>query len=244
MNCPDKRDSIRETTCRQILDEYRRREREIAPDLYAPWNITEMFFRDRRRRLAAEMLRQAGVFPQSEDRCLEVGYGQLGWLADLIGWGVPSSHLHGMELDARRAEIARERLPSADLRIGDATDMPWDEGTFHLVIASTVFTSVLDPRVRKMLAREITRVLAPGGAFLCYDFAVNNPSNPNVRKLTRRELATLFPDLRGQMRSVTLAPPVARRVAPQCWWLATILEILPFLRTHLMAVLVKPKQTF
>ena len=239
VNSPEAPDSVRDASNQQILDAYRRRESEVAADLYAPWHMGEVFRHERRRRLAADMLHRTGVFPKPEDHCLEVGHGTLGWLADLIGWGVPSGHLHGIELDARSAEVARTRLPSADLRIGDATEMPWTEETFHLVIASTVFSSILDPRMRKMLAREITRVLAPGGALLCYDFAMNNPRNPNVRKLTRRELAELFPDLHGQVRSLTLAPPIARLIAPRCWWLATILEMIPFLRTHLLAVLIK-----
>jgi len=241
VNCPDKLDAIRVAAREQILGEYRHRESDADAKRYAPWHLGEVFRHQRRRRLAAEMLHRAGVFPQEGHHCLEVGYGTLGRLAELIDWGVPLDHLHGIELDARQAEIARKRLPTADLRIGDATDMPWREGTFHLVIVSTVFSSIFDRRVRRLLAEEITRVLAPGGALLCYDFAVNNPRNPGVRKLTRRELAELFPDLHGRVRSLTLAPPIARLIAPRCWWLATILETIPFLRTHLLAVLIKQR---
>jgi hypothetical protein len=105
------------------------------------------------------------------------------------------------------------------------------------LIASTLFTSILDPEVRRRVAGEIVRVLAPGGALLWYDFAVNNPANPNVRRVTRRELARLFPSLSGPIRSVTLLPILARAVAPRCWTIATLLEAIPFLRTHLVAVL-------
>ncbi|MCL4855352.1 MAG: hypothetical protein KJZ78_28650, partial [Bryobacteraceae bacterium] len=73
----------------RVLQEYRRREKEVAPSLYAPWNTAEMFFREHRRRIAVGMLHRASVFPGPEDQCLEVGYGRVGWLADLIGWGVP-----------------------------------------------------------------------------------------------------------------------------------------------------------
>ena len=64
------------------------------------------------------MLHRAGVFPQPHHHCLEVGYGTLGRLAELIDWGVPLDHLHGIELDAQQAAVARRRLPSADLRVG------------------------------------------------------------------------------------------------------------------------------
>ncbi len=138
-----------------------------------------------------------------------------------------------------RAAEARLRFPSADLRIGDATRLPWPNGRFPLVIASTVFSSILDPVVRRMVASEINRVLAPGGALLWYDLRVNNAANPHVRKVGRPELLRLFPGLKGEIRSVTLAPPVGRAVIPASWLLAELLEMIPVLRTHLLAVMVK-----
>jgi ubiquinone/menaquinone biosynthesis C-methylase UbiE len=209
----------------------------VPRDLYAPWQPAEAFFRSERKRIAARFLRQVGAFPRRGEACLEVGYGSLGWLADLLSWGLCQADLHGVELDADRAAVAREALPAADLRVGDASELPWPDGTFRLVIASTLFTSILDPEMRWGIAGEIVRVLAPGGALLWYDFAFDNPRNPNVRRVTRRELAALFPSLRGPVRSVTLAPFLARAVAPWSWTVATVLEAIPFLRTHLVAVL-------
>jgi hypothetical protein len=107
------------------------------------------------------------------------------------------------------------------------------------VIASTTFSSILDPGVRRLVAGEAARVLAPGGAVLWYDLRVNNPSNPNVRRVERHELAGLFPGLTGPIRTATLAPPLARRLLPGAEILARVLEAVPFLRTHLIAVLVK-----
>ncbi len=225
---------------RRMLAEYRRREKTIRPERYSPWETSEMFMRTGRRRLAAFLLNEAGVCPGPGDPCLEVGFGSLGWLGDLLCWGVRETDLHGIELDAVRAGRAKEILPRADLRVGDATELPWDSNTFRLVIASTVFTSILDPSVRRLVAGEITRVLRRDGALLWYDFAVNNPANPHVRRVGRKELRQLFPQLRGKTRSATLAPPLARRIAPRSWLMATLLETIPFLRTHLMAVLVKP----
>ena len=224
----------------RIQVEYQRRTEELDADRYAPWQPAEVFTRNERKRAAVRMLREAGVFPKAGDACLEIGFGTLGWLADLISWGVRATDLHGMELDPARAERARAILPGADLQVGDACRLPWDADYFRLVVASTVFTSILDARVRSLLAEEATRVLAPGGAIVWYDFAVNNPSNPHVRKVGRRELGSLFPRLHGKVRSLTLAPPLARLVAPRSWLFATCLEAIPLLRTHLMAVLIKP----
>jgi ubiquinone/menaquinone biosynthesis C-methylase UbiE len=188
---------------------------------------------------AATILRRCGSFPSAGDHCLEVGFGRLGWLGELISWGVPETNLHGIELDEVRVKSAKELLPLADLRVGDATKLPWDDGAFRLVIASTVFTSVLDPSVRQLLAKEILRVLPIGGALLWYDFAINNPGNSNVRKVDRSELRSLFPQSRRIIKSITLAPPLARFIAPRSWALANMLEAIPFLRTHLIGVLIK-----
>jgi ubiquinone/menaquinone biosynthesis C-methylase UbiE len=221
---------------RRIAEEDRRRDADLA-ERYAPWQPGEIFMKSSRRRHAARLLKQSGTFPRAGDRCLEIGYGRVGWLADLLSWGLREADLHGVELDSDRAAVAREAFPAADLRVGDASELPWPDGSFRLVIASTVFTSILDRHMRRKVASEIVRVLAPGGALLWYDFAVDNPRNPNVRRVTRRELAALFPALRGSVRSVTLAPVLARAVAPHSWTVATLLEAVPFLRTHLVAVL-------
>jgi ubiquinone/menaquinone biosynthesis C-methylase UbiE len=219
--------------------EYQRREREIVSDVYAPWQTAFRFMADERNRMAASMLHQAAVFPRTGDQCLEVGFGAAGWLSELIGWGIRESDLHGIDLDPERARKTRELLPATDLRDGDAVALPWCDGSMHLVIASTLFTSILDPDVRQLIADEIVRVLAPGGALLWYDFAYNNPRNRNVRGIGRSEIRRLFPTLQGRIRSVTLAPPLSRLIAPRCWPLAAILAAIPPLRTHLLGVLAR-----
>jgi ubiquinone/menaquinone biosynthesis C-methylase UbiE len=225
---------------RRILTEDRRRDAEMG-DRYAAWQPGEIFMKEGRRRRAALLLKRSGGFPGPGDPCLEVGCGRLGWLADLIAWGVRETDLHGVELDSERLERAQLALPAADLRVGDAAELPWPDGSFRFVIASTLFTSILDADVRRKVAGEIVRVLVPGGALLWYDFAVDNPRNPNVRGVSRRELVTLFSSLSGTVRSVTLAPVLARAVAPRSWTVATLLEAIPFLRTHLVAVLRKER---
>ena len=223
----------------RIQLEYDRRAREINPDSDAPWQPASRFMLVGRNRKAAAMLHEMGAFPTTGHQCLEVGFGSLGWLSELIGWGVKESDLHGIELDSTRANRARELLPAADLRTGDAVSLPWADQTFRLVIASTLFTSVLDTDVRQMIANEIVRVLTPGGALLWYDFAYNNPRNPNVRGVSRGEIKTLFPKLHGAIRTVTLAPPLTRLIAPRSWALAALLETVPLFRTHLIAVPIK-----
>jgi ubiquinone/menaquinone biosynthesis C-methylase UbiE len=226
----------------RITAEYQRRaEAGSDTNRYAHWQPAEMLMRSERKRIAATMLHTAGVFPVRGRPCLEIGYGRLGWLGELMSLGLREADLAGLELDTARAAVAQESFPIADLRVGDATALPWSDNHFQLVVVSTVFTSILDDRMRRLVAEEITRVLAPGGALLWYDFAVNNPRNSQVRRVTRTELHALFPRLHGNIRSTTLAPPIARLVAPVSWLAAVFLEAIPLLRTHLIAVFKKPE---
>jgi SAM-dependent methyltransferase len=126
----------------------------------------------------------------------------------------------------------------ADLREGDAARLPWNDGSFDLVLQSTVFSSILDRNVQAAVAREMRRVLAPGGLILSYDLAVGNPRNLRVRGVRSPRLAELFPGCEIHARRVTLAPPIARRLAPRAWLAAEVLEATRVLSTHLVALII------
>lgn len=226
---------------RQRLLEENARRRARADERYAPWNRAERLMVDGRRRLAAELLHRQGVFPGATTQCLEVGFGDGGWLVDLLGLRVDQASLHGVEIDLHRAARARRRLPAAHLAITGGEQLPFKDGSFGLVVVSTVFTSILDHGLQERLAAEIERVVRPGGALLWYDFVVDNPRNKNVRGVPRRRIRALFPGLSGPIRAVTLAPPLLRRIAPLSVGLAELLAELPGLRTHALAVLKKDR---
>ncbi len=223
----------------RIEQEYRRRENEIDKDLYASWQPSQHFISSERKFTAASLLHKAEKFPRPGDCCLEIGYGKLGWLGDMVSWSLRETDLYGIELDAARAAIAREILPNADLRMGDATNLPWEKEKFQIVILSTVFSSILDNNVRKLIADEVYRVLALNGVVIWYDLAVDNPKNPNVKGLKISQIEQLFPKFDCKIKSVTLAPPITRFIAPKSLALASILNIFPFLRTHYLGLLIK-----
>jgi predicted O-methyltransferase YrrM len=109
-------DPLYSEECERILAEYDCRSRELEKNLYATWQPAQSFIRVGRERAALRLLNRASIFPRPGDKCLEVGYGRLGWLGTLISWGLREEDLSGIELDERRATIAHEVLPSADLR--------------------------------------------------------------------------------------------------------------------------------
>ncbi|HEX6809393.1 MAG TPA: class I SAM-dependent methyltransferase [Gemmatimonadaceae bacterium] len=184
-------------------------------------------------RALLDALRRAGMSRLDEMRVLEIGCGSGHWLRELVQWGVRPDHLAGIDLIAERLGDARARCaPGVRLAAASAAALPFADGAFDIVLQSTVLTSVLDATVRERIAAEMMRVLRPDGVVLWYDFLVDNPRNRDVHGVDRRELARLYPGWQLDVRRVTLAPPVARFIAPRMWTVAAALSAIPFLCTH------------
>lgn len=226
-------------------DAVRRRyaRRTPADPRYHPLDAAAMWARQERERVLRRWLVRPGAPPVAALRAIEVGCGDGNGLLDLIRLGFDPAQLAGVELLAERHALARERLPAA-LRLwcGDATAVDVGDGQWDLLFASTVFSSLLDPAFQQRLADALWRWLRPGGAVVCYDFAVDNPRNPDVRGVPVARLRTLFPQGRLTARRVTLAPPLARAVARVHPSLITLCNGLPLLRTHRLAWIEKPEQ--
>jgi ubiquinone/menaquinone biosynthesis C-methylase UbiE len=237
------------TEADRILREYERRERALPPDLYAPTKPSNLFARHQRERALAAMLAEAGLLPLAERRILDIGCGSGQWLIDFETWGAERGNLAGIDLIPSRARVAQRRLAAwrdesgrvlsagADVREGDASRLPWDDRSFDVVCQSMVFSSILDATMREAVAREMQRVLAPGGAIVWYDFFANNPRNPNVRGVKKAEIARLFPGFNMEFTRPTLMPPVARRLLPVSWLLAEIVTAMKLLNVHLLILL-------
>ncbi len=207
-------------------------------EFYSPLHPAAQFMIQRRMRIIRQIL--AREFPGGcrEVKLLEVGCGGGQWLAEFQEFGLNVANLAGIELDKKRAEKAAERIIGADIRHGNAASLPWNDGSFDIVFQSTVFTSILDDETRKEAAGEMKRVCRSGGFILWYDFKYDSPNNPNVRGIKKKQVENIFSPWNCEFRSVTLAPPIARRIVPLSWSLAEDLEtFLPFLRTHLIAVI-------
>ncbi len=183
--------------------------------------------------------------PRDEIRLLEIGCGGGGNLRRLIEAGLAPERLVGNELLPARVEAARASLPAATRVIaGDASAIDLPDGAFDVVFASTVFTSILDEGLRRRVAEAMWRLVRPGGAVLWYDFAFDNPRNPDVLGVDAQAIRRLFPEGRASIRRITLAPPIARLCLrlPGALGLFVYrgLAAIPLLRTHLLAWIEKP----
>jgi len=167
-------------------------------------------------------------------RLVEVGCGAGGNLLDFLRLGCAPEHLLGCELLPERLAQARAVLPaSLRLEAGDASALAIPAGSQDVVFQATVFSSLLDDAVQQRLADAMWRWVKPGGCVLWYDFAFNNPRNPDVRGVPPARVRQLFPQAaRLDVQRLTLAPPLARRLCALHAGLYTVFNAVPWLRTH------------
>jgi ubiquinone/menaquinone biosynthesis C-methylase UbiE len=134
---------------------------------------------------------------------------------------------------------AKSRYSNLHFECGNAEKLNFPDASFDLILFFTVFSSILDGDMAKNVASEAQRVLKPGGAVLWYDFRFNNPRNPNVRGIRKKDIKILFPKLRMHLSTITLLPPLARRLGRLVTIAYPILSAIPFLRTHYLGLLIK-----
>lgn len=229
------------TELERIRQAYARRATADPGDRYTSFNPGNLFLIQERERAMLRSLREAGCFPLGQQDILEIGCGSGYGLRQFIQWGAEPRRLHGVELLPERAEEARHRCPAGvQILVGDAARTALPNEAFDLVCQFTVFTSILDAPLRRDLAGEMLRLVRPGGLILWCDFRYDNPSNKDVAGIGAREIARLFPGCEITLRSLTLAPFLARRIAPWSWWACEALSLLPFLRTHLLGMIRRP----
>lgn len=220
----------------RVYREYEQREH------WSDLNAGNRAILEERRRVLGRILAKHDLLPLADRRILDVGCGQGQVLASLMAYGAAPGNLFGLDLLPQRIDIAKQRFPEIHFRQGNAERLTFVDGFFDLVLLFTVFSSILDAQMALNVSREVRRILKPGGAVLWYDFRYNNPNNPNVRGMSRKAMTTLFPDFSLHIDTLTLLPPLARRLGRATSWLYPALSALPVLRTHYLGLLIKPKQ--
>lgn len=196
--------------------------------------------RDECQRQLRELLRRTAFLPFADRRVLDVGCGAGERLAAFENFGARPENLSGVDLIPDRIRAARQNYPRINFELANAETLPFADGTFDLVSVFTVFTSILDRRMAANICGEIVRVLAPGGGVIWYDFRLNNPLNRHVRGISRRRIQNLFPGFKMNLKTISLLPPLARRLGRLTHRLYPPLSSVPFLRSHYLGVLIKP----
>jgi len=121
-----------------------------------------------KKKLETEILPWTLEGVELEDNVLEIGPGPgltTDWLRDRC------SHLTCLEVDRELANSLERRTPGGDIHVdcGDATAMPYEDGSFSAVVLFTVLHHVPSAALQDRVFAEAYRVLRPGGTFAGVD---------------------------------------------------------------------------
>jgi SAM-dependent methyltransferase len=204
------------------------------------FNAGYVFMLQDRERRVLSCLKRERMEDLETRKVLEIGCGTGYWLREFVNWGARPDNIYGIDLIPERIAEARWLCPSrANVTVASAAGIAYPDSLFDIVLQSTVFTSILDDRIKQQIAMEMLRLVRNDGLILWYDFHMNNPSNPNVRGIRKKEIVGLFPNCRVRLERITLAPPLVRRLAPISWFGCSLLGQIPLLCTHYLGVIRK-----
>jgi len=99
-------------------------------------------------------------------RILEVGCGAGAVLSLLAGSG---ADLSGVDYSAPHIDIARQSLPGADLRVAEASALPFADACFDAVFSHGVFLYFSDLAYAEVTLTEMLRVASPSAPVLVLD---------------------------------------------------------------------------
>lgn len=225
------------TDLARLRREYASRQLRFASsDIYSCFNPASLFISQQRQRAILRLLRKHGFGELEHRRIFEMGCGNGSLLLEFAAYGGRLNHLHGIDLLHGRVREAYSRLNFPMLACADGQHIPFREQSFDLVLQFTAFSSILDEQVKRIIAAEMLRVLAPGGMILWYDFWLN-PTNKQTRGIHPSEIRSLFPGCRYEFHKITLAPPLVRRIVKLSWVLALIMEKITLFNSHYLAAI-------
>jgi ubiquinone/menaquinone biosynthesis C-methylase UbiE len=80
-------------------------------------------------------------------------------LANLFPW----IHYEGIDYAEKTVEAAKRDYPNIDFSVGDAFELPYEDGSFDMAIMSSVLILYKAEEERVKLLKEAYRILKPGG---------------------------------------------------------------------------------
>ena len=224
-----------------IKERYTQRNNKQLINLYLASSPYIYMSKQEKERALFRLFKVLGYDSLSNVDILEIGCGRGDKIIDLLQMGFSPEHIIGNELMQDNLETAKCRLPEAiKLLNGDARTLPIESQSLDIVYQSMVFSSILDDNFQRELAKKIWQWVKPGGGILWYDFIYNNPKNKNVRGVSVPRIKELFPlNQEITIKRVTLAPPLSRGITKVHPSLYTVLNIFPFLRSHVLCFIKK-----
>lgn len=131
---------------------------------------------------------------QPHERVLDVGCGAGAALAPAAE---RTASAVGVELSPAMAERARAAAPGAEVCVGDAASLDFEDGSFHVVLSAFTVFFMPDPTAA---LSDWRRVLEPGGRIVLSTWAAGDPRWEFERQIRRGYLGELGPAFLEEMR--------------------------------------------
>jgi SAM-dependent methyltransferase len=207
-----------------------------------PYLADEVMF-DSRLRHYDVLFSTLALAPLGDRQLLDVGCANGKWLEICCRrWGARQIHCFGN--DKREEHWRNWRRADSGTQITfilkSTHELDFAPQSFDVVHQSMMLSSIVDQETRTRTAEVLWSLLRPNGILISYDFWLN-PFNPRTVGIRSAELRRLFPHGRRiYARSLTLAPPLSRKLTMLQRPALLALEKLRFLNSHLLVALERP----
>jgi len=134
-------------------------------------------------------------------KILEIGCGP-GALAEVLHRWYPKAKITAVDRDSNFIAFAREKIAGVEFLEGDATDLPFKDGTFDMVISNTVQEHI-EPDA---FWNEQKRVLKSGGICICLSARKGIKCTADCLEMTddEKKFWDSCPDWREQMNKLQI----------------------------------------
>jgi ubiquinone/menaquinone biosynthesis C-methylase UbiE len=223
----------------RIKRAYKERDRAGKGNLYSLFNKGALFMSHRREEEILAILSRFNMTNLGDKKILDLGCGSGMVLRDFLKYGAEPDNCFGIDLLPQAIEKAKRLSPNMHFLCENAEQLSFENEFFDLVITFTVFSSILDAKMKKNIAKEMVRVLKTNGIILWFDYHMDNPWNNDVKGIKKKEIRRLFSGCSIYLHRIILAPPITRRIAPYSWVICYLLESLRILNTHYLGAILK-----